>query len=367
MTPRMPPRLAAQLLKLTAMLSESCCPAWLPRRVNTGPWLSHYTIDELEILIRQQLIILPICSLATPPEQVERLGPLLLPPLYSEALDDDLKAAILSRMNTCFPYLEGSRRRGQASTQIDIVELPAAVPPDSVPRPKILAFSVDPAVEQHGPHLPLATDRIQSYAVLAQLAKEVTGLVLAPPVDYGHLTWGLARGLSIDVPPALLSHYVARYAAALAAHYLPDALYVVDVHGSPVHRRAVEAGLAASGVPRWRFRWLHQPLVEFAADRGDQHAGGVETSVIEAIDPNLLDPRWWPARLAELATGEMTFDLALQLQNNLTDFVDYAEANPWNGIVGRILNYREVTGRLLMERMVEVARQDIRELAALSE
>ena len=86
--------------------------------------------------------------------------------------------------------------------------------------------------------------------------------------------------------------------------------------------------------------------------------------MIEAIDPNLLDPRWWPARLAELAAGEMTFDLALQLQNNLTDFASYAEANPWNGIVGRILNYQDVKNCSLMERMVEVARQDIRELTA---
>ena len=46
-------------------------------------------------------------------------------------------------------------------------------------RPRILAFSVDTAVEEHGPHLPLATDRIQSYAVLAKLAEETAGLALA--------------------------------------------------------------------------------------------------------------------------------------------------------------------------------------------
>jgi creatinine amidohydrolase/Fe(II)-dependent formamide hydrolase-like protein len=219
-------------------------------------------------------------------------------------------------------------------------------------------------VEQHGPHLPLATDRIQSYAVLARLAGEIAGLALAPPADHGHLTWGLPRGLSIDITPALLTRYVAGYARALVAHYQAEALYVVDVHGSPVHRRAIEEGLAASGVGRWRFRWLHQPLVEFAADRGDQHAGGVETAVIEAIGSGLLDPRWWPGRIAELAAGEMTFALALQLQGNLGDFIDYAESHPWNGIVGRIHNYRDVDGPLMLERMVEIARQDLRELLA---
>ena len=138
------------------------------------------------------------------------------------------------------------------------------------------------------------------------------GLALAPPVDYGHLTWGLPRGLSIDITPALLTRYVANYARALVARYQAEALYVVDVHGSPVHRLAIQEGLAASGVERWKFRWLHQPLVEFASERGDQHAGGVETAVIEAIGPGLLDPRWWPGRINELAAGEMTFELALR-------------------------------------------------------
>src|SRR5688572_11964099 len=105
------------------MFTEKCCPDWLPKRVNTGAWLSHYTVDELDILVPQQQIVLPICSFATPPEQVERLGPLVLPPLFTEALNDDLKSAILSRINACFPYLEGSQRRGQVSTKIDIIEL----------------------------------------------------------------------------------------------------------------------------------------------------------------------------------------------------------------------------------------------------
>jgi len=345
-----------------SMFTESICSAWLPQRINEGTWLSHYTVEELEIRIRQQRIVLPLCSLTTPPEQVEQLGPLVLPPLFTEAIDLDLKSSILSRIGSCFPFFEGSRRREQANTKLEIVELTSSRLQQRVPAPRILAFSVDPAVEQHGPHLPLATDRIQSYAVLARLAAEVEGFVLAPPVDYGHLTWGLPRGLSIDVTPTLLRRYVAGYAAALVSQYEPRVLYVVDVHGSPVHRSAIEEGLAGSGISCWKFRWLHQPLVEFAADRGDQHAGGVETAIVEAIEPNLLDSRWWPDRITELAAGEMSFDLALQLQNDLAEFISFAESTPWNGIVGRILNYRAVEGPALLERMLSVARRDVEAL-----
>jgi creatinine amidohydrolase/Fe(II)-dependent formamide hydrolase-like protein len=347
------------------MNPKSCHTAWLPRRVNTGVWLSHYTVDELERLIDRRRIVLPICSWDTPIEDLERLGPLLLSPLYIEALDADLRSAILARIGDCFPYHRGSRRRAEVEAAHEVVELPRpAVTPRPDRRPRVLAFSVDTAVEEHGPHLPMATDRIQSYAVLVRLAEETEGLALAPPVDYGHLTWGLPRGLSIDITPELLTRYVMCYARALVDRHQAASLYVVDVHGSPVHRRAIEEGLAASGVGRWRFRWLHQPLVEFAADRGDQHAGGVETAVIEAVEPGLLDARWWPGRIDELAAGEMTLELALQLQSNLAHFIDYAESHPWNGIVGRIHNYRELDGPLMLERMIDVARQDVRELLA---
>lgn len=302
----------------------------------------------------------------TPSEDLEKLGPLVLPPLFSEALDSSLKSALLARIDHCFPYFNGTRHRAKVNTAIDVIELPLQAPQRLPARPRILAFSVDPAVEEHGPHLPLATDRIQSYAVLARLAEEFTGLTLAPPLDYGHLTWGLPRGLSIDVTPELLVRYVAGYAKALADLYRPEALYVVDVHGSPVHRRAIQDGLTAAGIGRCTFRWLHEPLVEFAADRGDQHAGAVETAVIEAIEPGLLDARWWPARMAELAAGEMTFELAIQLQGDLPSFIDYAESHAWNGIVGRIKNYPELDGAELLQRMVKIARQDIHELLALS-
>lgn len=349
------------------MLYKSCPLAWLPERVNCGPWLTHYTLDELERRLERERVVLPICSWETPIEELERLGSLVLPPLYREALAHDLQAALVARIRDCFPYFVGTKRREKCRGMLDVVELPGAENSGTTTtladrRRAIVAFSVDTAVEEHGPHLPLATDRIQSYGVLARLATEMADVALAPPVDYGHLTWGLPRGLSIDITPGLLSRYVALYSRALVERYKPEALYVVDVHGSPVHRQAIQDGLAASGVPRWKFRWLYEPLVEFASTRGDQHAGGVETAVVEATRSGLVDPQWWPGREAELAAGEMSFELALRLQTDLAAFIEYAETNPWNGIVGRIDNYHHVDGTLMLERMVELARADVREL-----
>jgi hypothetical protein len=283
---------------------------WLPNRVNAGPWLTHFTVNELESKIQSERVTLPICSLGTPLDAIAATGSLVLPPLYHEALDAELKSAMLDQIRDCFPYVRGSRHRAEFAERLDVVQLPPSRARRPAP-PRVLAFSVDTAVEQHGPHLPLATDTIQSYAVLARLADEFDGFVIGPPVDYGHLTWGLPRGFSIDITPELLVRYVTAFVDAVLDWAAPETIYVVDVHGSPVHRQSIQQGLAASRAKNWRFRWLHEPLVEFAFECGDQHAGGVETAMIEQINPQLLDRRWWPDRVEQLAASEMSVEQAM--------------------------------------------------------
>jgi creatinine amidohydrolase len=333
----------------------------IPNQVNAGCWLTHHTLNELESRVTSLGALLPICSLGIPLEELTGCGPLVLPPLYHEALDRELSTAVINRIRECFPYMRASRRRLDACNDIEVVELPRrlAPPPESA---RVLAFSVDTAVEQHGPHLPLATDTIQSYAVLGKLAAEFEGFVVGPPVDYGHLTWGLPRGFSIDITPELLRRYVTGFANAVVDWAAPQTIYVVDVHGSPVHRRTIHEGLAASRAKKWLFRWLHEPLVEFAFERGDQHAGGVETAMIEQINPRLLDARWWPGRVDDLAAGEMAVERAIELSGDMARFIDHAEASSWNGIVGRIRNYFDLDRPSLMRRILDVARRDVQSL-----
>ncbi|HUG67992.1 MAG TPA: creatininase family protein [Pirellulaceae bacterium] len=202
---------------------------YIPRSVNTGSWLTAYTLNELKARISDQRIVLPICSLGTSFEELACLGEFVLPPLYHEALDAKLKHEIISRIQRCFPYYEEAREASRCSAVVDVVEMPRArhVPPL---QSRILGFSVDTAVEQHGPHLPLATDTIQSYLALGRLAEEVDGFFVGPPVEYGHLTWGLPFGMSIDITPALLTRYVTGLANAVQAWLQPEAMYVVIKH-----------------------------------------------------------------------------------------------------------------------------------------
>ena len=337
--------------------------AYLPSRINEGPWFTAYSLDALLERITNTKVVLPICSLGTPLADLEGLAPLVLPPLYHEAFAGDAKDRILERIHACFPFMEGTRDRETIAVDFEVVELPPTrhEPP---PQTEVLAFSVDTAVEEHGPHLPLMTDTIQSYGVLNRLSDEFDELTVGMPVEYGHLTWGLPFGLSIDLTPPLVTRYVTGFTNALLDWTQAKALYVVDVHGSIVHREAIQAGLQASRCDRWAFRWLHEPLVEFSGDRGDQHAGGVETALVELIGVELVDREWWPSRVDALADKQMTMSKAIELSAGLTTFVEHVKTHASNGIVGDIQNYFMVDPETMMNRMLDVVRSDVRSLLA---
>ncbi len=336
--------------------------AWRPDAINSGSWLTGYSLNELLERVGSDRIVLPVCSLGTPFEELAGLAPLVMPPLYHEAMDDLLQSALVTRIAECFPFYDQARRAGMAS--FDVIELPRSDHPPPGPSGRIVAFSVDTAVEEHGPHLPLATDTLQSYAVLERLSGERDDLLIAPPVDYGQLTWGLPFGMSVDITAPLLARYVTGFTNAIRRWMQPVALYVVDVHGSIVHRTAIQDGLRASQFPRWSFRWLHDPLVEFSGDRGDQHAGGVETALIEEINPLLIDSRWWPSRRDALVAGQMSLEDAVALSPDLPRFIDRVQQQGLNGIVGGLENYDSVDGADLMRRILEVARDDLDGLSA---
>lgn len=342
------------------------CSFCLPEKINEGPLLTSYSLPKLKQQIQYECPILPIISLGTPADLIAEMGPLVLPPLYHEAMTPKLKSNLLERIRHCFPYYWGSEQRKSLETDLLVVEMPRYEWP-APETGKIICFSVDTAVEEHGPHLPLATDTIQSYAVLDQLKRRFPEIMLAPPVEYGHLTWGLPFGLSIDITPGLLVQYVAGYTDAIMKWLQPAGIYVVDVHGSIVHRQAIEEGLRISACDNYRFRWLHEPLIQFAGERGDQHAGGVETALVEWISPELVDPSMFPDDINGLRAGQMNMDEAIELSEDLAAFVARVEQSlesktPLNGIVGDIENYEYLNAQEMMQRMWNVASDDLKTL-----
>ena len=97
----------------------------VPKVINTAPWLVAHSLDELKRKIATNKIVLPICSLGTPVERLADLAPLVQPPLYHEAMDDELKGELLRRIEQCFPFYDGTPGRLAGQYDFEIIELPA--------------------------------------------------------------------------------------------------------------------------------------------------------------------------------------------------------------------------------------------------
>lgn len=132
--------------------------------------------------------------------------------------------------------------------------------------------------EQHGPHLPLATDTIIASALCDRVASRVAGTVVAPPLtvtasgEHAGFAGTLSIGTTITTQVLVELARSADWASGLV---------LINGHGG--NRRAVDDAVSTvSGEGRHIVAWWpHIP-------DGDAHAGRTETSLMLAIRPDLV-------------------------------------------------------------------------------
>jgi creatinine amidohydrolase len=150
------------------------------------------------------------------------------------------------------------------------------------------------SVEEHGDHLPLATDTMQAVEV-AKKASQLVPLFVAPPVNYGNCRSTSCHPGTISIRTATLKSLVADIVASLYVHGLRNFI-VLSGHAGGAHCLALqEVGeelLAA--LPESRVAVVTEytlakeegrALVETA---NDAHAGEIETSRLLYSHPHLV-------------------------------------------------------------------------------
>jgi creatinine amidohydrolase len=155
------------------------------------------------------------------------------------------------------------------------------------------------SLEQHGPHLPLATDALIAERIAREVAGRLAGSVVVAPVVRGGLsTHHLAFPGSVTVPPDAYKALVVSYLQGFERMGLRK-LALFSWHGGNfgfvqelADGWAGHARLAAySDLSRFI-----ELMLAIAAEEGlrlpetDVHAGGLETSMMLAGFPELVQP-----------------------------------------------------------------------------
>jgi mycofactocin precursor peptide peptidase len=146
---------------------------------------------------------------------------------------------------------------------------------DEVPAGATLVVPVG-SVEQHGPHLPLDTDRLVAGELATRLCATHDGLVLAPALPYG--ASGEHEGAAGTV--SIGTEALTRVLVELGRSATRWAARVLFVNG---HGGNLDALTAAVSLLRHEGRdvaWWSWSL-----PGADAHAGATETSLLLALDP----------------------------------------------------------------------------------
>lgn len=155
-------------------------------------------------------------------------------------------------------------------------------PDDQAPAPIVLVPVG--STEQHGPHLPLATDTIIAEELAGRAVHHTDGLMIGPTISVS------ASGEHADFPGTLsIGSQVMSSVIVELVRSADWAAGVVLVNGHGGNHQAITDAVATVTVEgrralAWWPSWPHR------RDGGpaDLHAGRIETSMMLAIDPGLV-------------------------------------------------------------------------------
>ena len=150
------------------------------------------------------------------------------------------------------------------------------------------------SVEEHGDHLPLATDTIQAVEV-AKKASHVVPLFVAPPINYGNCRSTSCHPGTISIRTATLKALVYDIVSSLYVHGLRNFI-ILSGHAGAAHCLALQevgedllVALAESRIAVvTEYTLAKEEGRTLVETPGDSHAGEIETSRILHTHPHLV-------------------------------------------------------------------------------
>jgi creatinine amidohydrolase len=210
------------------------------------------------------------------------------------------------------------------------------------------------ATEQHGPHLPTMTDARIGDAVAELVAQKLGDALVARTVDVGVSEPHLAFAGTISLKPDTLKLVLRDYAASLVRCGFTRIVFV-PTHGGNFRvvqeaideARAAHPGVGVTGCTD--LLGFARQLIRVSAEYGipagasGAHAGEIETSMMMALEPGLVEPeRFAPGYLGPLGAAEVQ----RVLERGMPDLTP-------NGVLGDPRGASASKGRVYLERFAE--------------
>ena len=162
------------------------------------------------------------------------------------------------------------------------------------------------ATEPHNLHLPYGTDLFEAEALgsrACELAWQRSAkVVMLPPMPYGTETNMMEFPMAMNLNPSTLLRVIADVVDSLAKHKVLK-LVILNSHGGndfkPVLRELTGKTPVKLFLCEW-YRWMSADIGKQIFVNPDDHAGEMETSLIQFLKPHLV--------ATDAATGKLTAD-----------------------------------------------------------
>lgn len=211
------------------------------------------------------------------------------------------------------------------------------------------------STEQHGRHLPLATDAILAQVIGEELARRLGKALLAPPIRVGCSEHHMAFPGTISLSAATLGALVGDYVASLSRHGFKN-IVVVATHGG-------NFGPLAQAVHGLRAAYPQVNIVDYtdlnhlmsalagasaefgvSAEASGGHAGESETSLMLALRPDLV-------KMERAVRGYVVAVPDAEVAARV--FAEGIGALSADGVLGDARLGKAEKGRVYLERFVE--------------
>jgi creatinine amidohydrolase len=207
------------------------------------------------------------------------------------------------------------------------------------------------STEQHGPHLPLATDHLIAEGFAGEAADR-TGYLRTPTIDIGVSPHHRQFNGTMWVDAPVFRDYVESFTRNLAYHGIDRVVYV-NAHGGNVqHLREVGRRLRDEGTlyaVEWMWNDSIPELVDDLFEQNGPHGGPKETAMIQYLRPELVRED----RLADARDGGVeSVEAAETTKHGARTYYDAIE-NSDNGVFGDQTDATAEKGEEMFEAATE--------------